>query len=588
MPESDWPDLWLNPDADSLLGEEFRIQCARVTRKCGSLADRYCGAFFSRPADEIANLLREVAELRSKAACLDGQQAARQAGDQADSQLHDSQLVVDDVSAAVDELLQLVEQEWRALAEEKAHALLADPALRPYRHYLASAWALASYTLEEQAERAVAARDSTAEWAWVNLYHRIMTSLRPVVNGTPLSIERARNALELEEATLRMRSLEAIYDALEPMADVLAHCLDSLVADRLAMSELRGLPYARAERDLTNELPAAVVDNMLTVAEQYYHLPRRWFVRKASLMGISRLKFADTRAPIGRYPYIPYASATQVVAEALTRFTPAAGRLVREMTARGLVDAEAREAKQRGSFCWSLGPRKPPRIMLSYLGTIEDVISLAHEFGHALHFTLAGHEQNGLTFDAPLALNEVAPAFTELLVIDWLIENEPSEANRLVLAAKRADSAIDAIFGSVFLTQMETRAHEIRAAGSILTNDRIQQLWSECGGKLYGPDVELPSRWGLHWALVPHLVHERFYSYIYAFARLIGLILYATYKQEPDLVRPKILNLLRFGSSADPARQLAVADIDLADPNIWHKGFAFFEESLDPLWYQTG
>lgn len=394
----------------------------------------------------------------------------------------------------------------------------------------------------------------------------------------------ARSALEHHDAGVRDRSLEAIYDAIEPVAEVLAQCLDSLVADRLAVNELRGMPYPRAERDLANELPAAVVDEMLAVVAQHYHLPQRWFARKASLLGTGQLTLADMHAPTGPRWHVPFSAAAQAVAGAFARFSPEAGHLVRQMVAGGQVDAEAREGKQPGSFCWSLGPGHLPRITLSYLGTADDVVALAHEFGHALHFVLAGREQNGLTFDAPPALNEVAPAFTELLVTDWLIENETDDANRRLLAAKRADAAIEAIFGSTFLTRLETRAHEVRAAGTALTSDRIGELWSECGAEFYGPGVARPRRWGLHWALVPHLIHERFYSYVYAFARLIGLSLYAAYRRDPDLIRPRIFGLLGSGSSADPVHQLAAAGIDLTDPGTWHTGMEHLAEILDPLW----
>ncbi|HEX4832282.1 MAG TPA: M3 family metallopeptidase [Trebonia sp.] len=583
MPGGEWLSLWPSFEPAPPPGYDFLARCADTVKMCESVAGRLGEGIFSRPAPEIARLLSDSAALRAAAAGLDGEQAASLAGDPASATLLDAQLAADAASDAMDEILQFIEREWIALADDAAAALLAEPALGPYRHYLASVRTLAPYQLAADAETALAARDPAAETAWVDLYHRVMAALRPVVDGAPMSMEEARGLLETDEPALRDRSLDAIYDAIEPVQEMLAHCLDTLIADRLAVNELRGLPYDRAERDLTNELPRKVVDEMLAAVEGHYHLAQRWFAAKAALLGNERPRFADMRAPIGSRPRVPYATATGLIAEAFAGFAPEAGQMVREMARHGRVDAEPRAGKQPGGFCWSLGPGQPPRIMLSYLGSTEDVVALAHELGHALHFTLAGRQQDGLSFDPPLALSEVAPAFAELLVLDWLIDHERDPDGRRLLAAKRADIVIEAVYSSTFLTSLEARAQAERAAGTVLTGQRAQQLWADCGAAFYGPAMACPSRWGLHWALVPHLIHERYYSYIYAFARLIGINLYADYRRDPGQVRERVLALLAGGSSMAPAAQLAATGIDISDPVTWDRGFEELARLLDPL-----
>ncbi|MEV8443280.1 M3 family metallopeptidase [Actinosynnema sp. NPDC051121] len=560
-----------------------RRRCAELVADSGVLAERLGGRLFTRPPAEVAAALDEIAELRAAALHEDGRQAVALARDQASPELRDLRLVAAVAVEAVDEVMQVVERDWLALPEGAAAALLAEPVLAPYRHYLTSVRSLAPYTLGAEAETALAAREAAAGTAWVELYYRVMGELRPVVAGEAISVEQARSELELHDVERREAALEAVYTALEPVAHVLSQCLDSLVADRLAVDEVRGLPHPRAERDLTNELPSAAVDAMLDVVEENYELPQRWFARKARLLGLDRLGYAHMRAPIARGPHIPYPAAVRAVTEAFHGLAPEAGRLVEELVEGGHVDAEPREGKQPGASCRSLGPGRPPQVVLSYFGTVEDVVALAHELGHALQFTLAGRSRNGLTFDAPQALNEIAPAFTELLVQDWLIEHEPDPAIRDLLAAKRVDNAIDAIFMSTFLTRFETRAHQVRASGGALTDPRIRELWVECGRRFYGPDVALPERWGLHWALVPHVTHERFYGYTYAFARLLGLDFHARYRRDPDGFRPALFDLLARGGTAGPAEQLAALGVDLADPDTWRGGLAQFAELLEPL-----
>lgn len=572
--------LW--PHAGQSVPVDLAARAAELAAACRSLARRLDGTLFTRPPADIAAGLDEVAALRATAVWWDGHQAVELAVDQLSAGLRDRRLVAAGAAEAVDEVLQVVERDWQAVAEPDADRLLADPKLGRYRHYLASVRGLARYTLNPVAETALAARDWAASAAWVELYYRLTATLRPVVDGEPLSMEQARSELEIAGPDRREASLEAIYTALEPVAPVLSQCLDSLVADRLAVDEVRGLPHPRAERDLTNELPSAAVDAMLDAVEAHYPLAQRWFAQKARLLGLERLGYAHIRAPVGAAPRVPFEVAVRAVTEAFDGLAPVAGTMVRELIAGRHVDAEPRDTKQPGAFCRSLGPGRPPRIVLSYFGTAEDVLGLAHELGHALQFTLAG-AHNGLTFDAPMALNEIAPAFTELLVQDWLIDHEPDPAIRRLLAAKRVDIAIDAIFMSTFLTRFEATVHRARAEGGALTDDRIRDLWTRCGRALYGPDVELPARWGLHWALVPHVTHDRFYAYTYTFARLLGLTLYARFRSDPDRARPELLELFGRGGTQSPTEQLGALGIDLTDRRTWTTGLTLFSELLRPL-----
>lgn len=583
MPASDSSYLWPRSDTFEVSDLDLRSRCAALIDECQALAERHGDALFAQPPEEISAVLAATADLRATALHWDGHYAVEMASGRGAPTVRDLQLLTTTAVEAVDDLMLAVEREWLALPAETAEHLLTAPALRAYRHYLTGVRGLAAYTISDEAEEALAAREATANTAWVDLYYRVTTTLRPIVDGAAISLEQARSNLERADGTLRERSLAAIYDTLEPMAPVLSQCFDSLVADQLAVDQVRNLPHPRAARDLTNELPSAVVDGMLAVVEEHYELPQRWFARKARLLGMDRLGFAHMRAPIGPGPQFPYPAAVRAVTEAFDGFASEAGDLVRAMIAGGHVDAEPRDSKQPGAFCRSLGPGSPPRILMSYFGTVEDVVGLGHEFGHALQFDQAGRRQNGLTFDAPLSLNEVAPSFTELLVQDWLIDNERDPDIRRLLAAKRVDTTIDAIFMSTFLTQFETRAHQARAEGNALTDDRIRQLWIECGRSFYGPAVDLPERWGLHWALVPHVTHERFYSYTYAFARLIGLRLYADYRRDPDGFRPRFLDMLGQGSSVGPAEQLALLDVDLTDRSTWYGGIEQFAALLTPL-----
>jgi oligoendopeptidase F len=563
-----------NPHVHTIGDDELDRRCAALVASCEEFVGRYKGSFYSRDTADIAAALHELGRLYGMAAELDGLTAAGTAVSADDPAPRDRRSRVVAAMDDMDGLVQFVELEWLLLPDEVRQTLLADRRLGRHRHYLSVVSDAAGYTLTPDAETALATRDYPAEAAWVELYQQITRDLRPTVGGRSQSMEQARRWLEKDDAQARVDALASIYDALEPVASTLAACLDTLVADRLSVDDLRGLPHPRAERDLTNELPGAIVDDMLDLVTREYATAQRWFHHKARLLGAERLRFEDMRAPLGPVPYVPYHVAVATALETFDRFAHGTGQMVREMFAHGRVDALPRNGKDAGAFCRSMGPNALPCVFMSYFGTVEDVICLVHELGHAVHFASAASHNDGLTLDPPLAMTEIAPALAELLAYDLLIEQQDGVEQRRLVAAKRIEGIIETVFLSAFLTRFETCAHVLRADGLVLSDRRLRDLWTACSREFYGPDVILPDRWGLHWMLVPHLVHARFYSYTYVFARLVALRLYAAHRDDPAGVSRAVLDMLRHGGSVDLSTQLHGVGVDIADPATWQASLA--------------
>ena len=376
---------------------------------CREFADRYSGSMYAQPPQHVAAALRRFGELQGLAMLIDGAAAVSAAagiGDPADAS---QRLITEEALGEFDQLTEFVDLEWLRLPAHEADLLLGHEALRDHAHYLATVRSAAGFTLPEPAEEAIAAREFAASTAWVSLYYQIVGSLRPVVRGEDRRFETARAWLESEDRDLRSESLAGLYDALEPTAPILARCFDSLVADHLAIDELRGLPHPRTGRDLANELPAEIIDAMLELTRHNYGIAQRWFAHKAPLLGLAQIGFEDSRAPITPMPQIPYGSAVRAVTDTFDALAGWAGEIARSMFSQGQVDAEARPGKHPGALCQSRGPGELPCVLLTYLGSAGDVLSLAHELAHAVHFVVAGQQQDGLTFEAPVPLNEILP-----------------------------------------------------------------------------------------------------------------------------------------------------------------------------------
>ncbi len=194
---------------------------------------------------------------------------------------------------------------------------------------------------------------------------------------------------------------------------------------------------------------------------------------------------------------------------------------------------------------------------MNYTDQLRDVITLAHEFGHVVHGALALERQPYRAYHTGLAVAEVPSTFTQLLVVERLIEREEDPSTRAMLLADRAESAMASIFRQSMMARFEQRAYGIRAEGKALTSDRLADVWIEENAKYYGDSLGLPDGYRLGWSYIPHFIHVRFYTYAYAFAHLVAFSLLARYREDREAFVPAWLDLLGNGASRSPQDLLA-------------------------------
>ncbi len=526
--------------------------------------------------DELDGLYEEIARVRSYA-------TAREHTEAGDAEASDLATVARDRSADLESLLLFVDLEWLALGEAEAEALLAAPEVQPYAHRLRVAREQKPYVLPEGEEQALAAR-TPAISAWESLHGRGLATLTVEFDGgegsEPHTIDRLLSYIHHPDRELRLAALDTLYGALEAVADVQAACYDALVGDRLALDRLRGIPDAMWPTNQRNELGGDVVEAMLSSVEAHYPLGRRWFVRKAEVLGLDRLQLADQYAPVGSDRRVEWAEAVEMVDDSLTSFEPRLGEIFRTCLERGHVDAEPRPGKVGGAYCNSISRSVLPYVLMNFTDQLRDVVTLAHEFGHAVHNALSLERQPYRAYHTGLALAEVPSTFAQLVAVERLIDQETDPATRAMLLADRAESAMASIFRQTMMARFEQGAYGLRAEGKALTRDRLSELWIERNESYYGDSIELPQGYRLGWTYIPHFIHVRFYTYAYSFAHLVAFSLLARYRQDPQGFVPAYLELLASGGSRSPQELLAPLGVDLRDEETWELAFGEFDRCV--------
>ena len=568
----------LEPDA-----EQARRDWDELLARSRDFAERRRGTIGSAGAQALRELLDELDELTQDISRVHFYATAREHTDATDAETNDLATLARDRAADLESLLLFVELEWLALDDAEADALLEAAELEPYRHRLRVAREEKPYVLPEGEEQALNARRPAIS-AWESLHGRELATMTVEFDAgdgpEPHTIDHLLSYVHHRDRELRLAALGALYEALEGVADVQAACYDAIVGDRLSIDRLRGVPDPMWPTNQRNELDGEVVETMLRAIEEHYPLGRRWFVRKAEVLGLDRLELADQYAPVGGDRRVEWTEAIAMVDDSLRDFHPRLGDIFRSCLDRSHVDAEPRPGKVGGAYCSTVSKNVLPFVLMNYTDQLRDVVTLAHEFGHAVHGTLALERQAYRSHHTGLALAEVPSTFAQLLAVERLIDLEEDPATRVMLLADRAEGAMASIFRQAMMARFEVRAYAARGEGKGLTRDRLGEMWIEENERYYADSLDLPEGYRLGWTYIPHFIHVRFYTYAYAFAHLVAFSLAARYREDPEQFAPAYLEFLASGASRSPQDLLAPLGVDLRDPQTWAHAFAEFDRCV--------
>jgi oligoendopeptidase F len=473
---------------------------------------------------------------------------------------------------------------WKDLEEEQATRLM--DAAGDFRYWLETLRLERAYTLSESEERIINLKDVNGGAALLTLLSTItdrytfqlkVDGQEKELNREELSVYYRHPNPELREAAYK--ELFCVYEADKP---VLGQIYQFLVRDWGSESiGLRGYDSPIAVRNLANDIPDEVVDLLLDVSRANATVFQRYFRLKARWLGVDKLRRYDIYAPVvkseKRYEF---ADAVRLVLNSFRRFDPTVAELAERVFAEHHLDSEVRKGKSGGAFCATVGPELTPWILQSYHGRPNDITTMAHELGHAVHSMIADHH-TALTQQSSLPLAETASTFGEMLVVDRLLAENPDPETRRDLLFQQMDSNYATIMRQAYFALFEREAHSRVTAGARI--DDLTALYTQNLVEQFGDAVSLNEEFGLEWLVIPHIYQAPFYVYAYAFGQLLVLALYQQYLAEGEAFRPRYLKILAAGGSDSPARVLSRAGIDIHSRDFWQGGFDVLQKSVADL-----
>jgi oligoendopeptidase F len=562
-------------------GEEgVRSRLAQALTRAGDFADRYAGKLGELDGAGLAAAMNELAQIQELVG-RGGYYAALQfSTDTADPAVGALMQHVQEQETAIQTKLLFFELEWAALDDERAQALLAGADLDFCRHHLENVRRYRQHLLSEAEEKILAEKALTGASAWTRLFEELTSAIKVQLDGQETALDVALSRLMLADRDVRAGTAAAVTEALAPGLRTRAYLFNTLLADKATDDRLRGYPHWLAARNLANEASDESVAALISAVRGRYEIPRRWYRLKARLLGVERLADYDRMASVTQDEVtFSFAQAREIVHDCYASFSPELGDLVDRFFQERHIDAPVRPAKRGGAFCAAATPSVFPYVLLNYTSRRRDVLTLAHELGHGVHFALAAR-QGVFHQHTPLTLAETASVFGETIVFGRLLEEDSTPASRLALLAENLEDTIATVFRQVAMNRFEELVHTNRREQGELSVQRFGELWAESQGEMFGDSVEITDGYRSWWSYIPHFIGSPGYVYAYAYGQLLALSVYERYEDVGAELVPRYLEMLAAGGSRSPEEIGRIVGVDLADPGFWEAGLDLVERQL--------
>ena len=386
------------------------------------------------------------------------------------------------------------------------------------------------------------------------------------------------------DESVRKRAYEAEMAAWESLKEPLAACMNGVKGWVNTLNEHRGRVDALHEPIDQGRIDRETLRVMMEAMEESFPAFRRYFKAKASRFGQEPLTWWNLFAPVGKLEKeYTFAEAANFILKNFGIFSEELREFAQTAFDNHWIDAEQRSGKRGGAFCMGLPAVKESRILCNFDGTLDQVMTIAHELGHGYHnFNMYQADRTALQRQTPMTMAETASIMCETIVFNAVMKeiSDPQEELALLETALISDSQVIVDIYSRYLFEKEVFE---RRQKSDLSAEELSEIMEDAQAKTYGEGLDSDFRHKYMWTWKPHYYSAglSFYNFPYAFGMLFGIGLYAIYQQRGEDFIPDYKELLASTGSAPAAELAARFGIDIRNKKFWQDSLAVIEKRID-------
>nr|WP_294488721.1 oligoendopeptidase F [uncultured Anaerosporobacter sp.] len=399
----------------------------------------------------------------------------------------------------------------------------------------------------------------------------------------PVTHGRYVTYMESKDRRVRKEAFESVYSSYRSMKNTAASLFASNVKASMFAAKAKKYDSTIAMYLDDTDVPVEVYKNLIDTI--HANLPKfyKYVALRKKLLGVDELHMYDVYAPLVSDVDMKYTfdQAKEMVLEGLVPLGERYIDLLKEGFDNRWIDIYENEGKRSGAYSWGAYGTHP-YVLLNYHPNLDNVFTLAHEMGHALHTYHSNETQPYPYAGYKIFVAEVASTCNEALLIQHLLNKIDDKKQRAYLVNHFIESFKGTVFRQTMFAEFEMLAHAKAEEGEALTSEVLCKIYHDLNVNYFGEDMVIDSEIDMEWAKIPHF-YTPFYVYQYATGFSAAIALSRKILKEGEKAVEDYIGFLRGGSSADPITLLRGAGVDMASKDPINEALALFAELVDEL-----
>jgi len=491
-----------------------------------------------------------------------------------------------------------IRQEVLALDDKTiATAYAKEPKLAEYKPYLDEMRRRRAHVLDAAGERALTLMGDNL-WAEIDLNELpsdFEKTFDGLLNDIPLPKVKDEQGKEVQltlsnygklrgsdKREVRSGAVEALFGSLRQYQHALAATYSGQVRTDVSLAQARGYPTALDAYLNKDNIDPAVYHSLIKAVHANLKPLHRYVALRKKVMKLDAVHLYDLYPPLVAAVKwnIPYSEALRILPEALAPLGDDYIKVLKQGLdpKAGWTDVYPHTDKESGAYSSSVHGTHP-FVKMNYFDEVDDLSTLAHEYGHALHSHLSMTTQPYVTSSYSMFIAEIASTCNEKLLSDYLVAHAKNDDEKLYILYQLAETLRTTIYRQTLFAEFELKTHSAAEAGTPLTAELLNKTYADLIKTYYGKDFTMGPNDELEWAYIPHLYYK-YYVYAYATGLSSGVAIAERVQQQGAPARDAYLGMLKGGSSKPPLELLKGAGVDLTKPQAIEAAARLFDQTL--------
>ncbi len=456
---------------------------------------------------------------------------------------------------------------------------LASDKLAPFRYYLQRSFDTAKYDLGESEEKILNLKSLPAREMWSSSQEKLLNSQTINFEGRELPIPEASYKIFELPKQKRYALQRLLSEKLKSISYFAEAELNAVYTDKKINDELRGFsePYSATILGYQNDEKSII--NFVDTVTKNFPISHKFYKLKAKLLKLPRLRFPDRSVSIGKNSKkVSFEEGLAVFKKALSGVDEKYVKILDRFIENGQIDVYPVKGKRGGAYC-SHSTGNPTFVLLNQVDSIDSIMTLGHEMGHAFHSELS-KVQRPIYQDYTISVAEVASTLFENFVFEELLKTM-TEKEKIVALHDRIEDDIKTIFRQIACFNFELDLHRNVRTNGAITKEEIAKAHNKHMKAYLGNVFDLEEDDGYFFVQWPHLRYF-FYVYSYAYGQLISKALYKKYQQDKNFIK-QIEKFLSAGGSKSPGEIFKEIGIDTSKPEFFLDGLKSIEDDIKRL-----